>query len=148
MKGIILMGLQASGKSTFCLQRFNDTYIRLNLDMLKTRNRERILFDACMTSKTPCVIDNTNPRAEDRVFYIEQFKKHRFDVDGYCFISNINSCLKRNDIRQGKARVPENAIKATRNKFEYPSFAEGFDRLYAVRLINEKFVVKEWNDEV
>ena len=137
------MGLQASGKSTFCLQRFNDTYIRLNLDMLKTRNRERILFAACMASKTPCVIDNTNPRVEDRGFYIEQFKKYRFNVDGYYFISNISSCLERNDLRKGKARVPEIAIKATRSKFEYPSLAEGFDRLYAVRLVNEKFVVKD-----
>ena len=43
MQLIIFMGLQASGKSTFYREKFIDTHIRLNLDMLKTRHREQIL---------------------------------------------------------------------------------------------------------
>ena len=70
MKGVIFMGLQASGKSSFYLQQFYDTHIRLNLDMLKTRHREQLLFRACLTAKQPLVIDNTNPTLEDRRRYI------------------------------------------------------------------------------
>lgn len=60
MQLIIFTGLQASGKSTFYKEYFYKTHLRLNLDMLKTRHREKILFDACLESKSKCVIDNTN----------------------------------------------------------------------------------------
>ena len=61
MELIIFIGCQASGKSTFFKRYFSDTHIRLNLDMLKTRHRERILFQACLAAKQKCVVDNTNP---------------------------------------------------------------------------------------
>ena len=40
MEAIIFIGIQATGKSAFYQQRFADTHIRLNLDMLKTRRRK------------------------------------------------------------------------------------------------------------
>ena len=46
MEGVIFVGIQASGKSTFYRERFFDTHLRINLDMLKTRNREQILLRA------------------------------------------------------------------------------------------------------
>ncbi len=61
MEAIIFIGLQASGKSSFYKEKFIDTHIRINLDMLKTRYREKVLFDACLKAKQPLVIDNTNP---------------------------------------------------------------------------------------
>jgi hypothetical protein len=36
MHAILLIGLQASGKSTFFRERFSDTHVRINLDMLRT----------------------------------------------------------------------------------------------------------------
>ena len=65
MEAVIFIGLQAAGKSTFYRQRFIDSYIRLNLDMLRTRHREQLLFRACLEAKQPVVIDNTNPRISD-----------------------------------------------------------------------------------
>jgi len=44
MELVILMGLQATGKSTSCRERFYCTHLRINLDLLKTRPRERALF--------------------------------------------------------------------------------------------------------
>ncbi|QDU55829.1 hypothetical protein Pan181_20260 [Aeoliella mucimassa] len=40
MEVVVFIGLQASGKSTFYKQRFVDTHMRLNLDMLRTRYRD------------------------------------------------------------------------------------------------------------
>ena len=37
MQVVILIGIQGSGKSTFCRKRFFDTHVRINLDMLRTR---------------------------------------------------------------------------------------------------------------
>ena len=60
IEAIIFIGIQATGKSTFFQQKFFDTRVRINLDMLKTRNRERILLAACLDAKQPFVVDTTN----------------------------------------------------------------------------------------
>ncbi|HWE94100.1 MAG TPA: hypothetical protein VG269_09070 [Tepidisphaeraceae bacterium] len=39
MEAVIFCGVQGSGKSTFFRERFFDTHLRLNLDMLRTRHR-------------------------------------------------------------------------------------------------------------
>jgi predicted kinase len=36
MEAVLLVGIQGAGKSTFYQQRFFDTHVRINLDMLKT----------------------------------------------------------------------------------------------------------------
>ena len=51
--------------------------------MLKTRHRERILFNACLTAKQPVAIYNTNPAIGDRQRYIPLAKEHRFTITGY-----------------------------------------------------------------
>ena len=61
MEALIFVGLQASGKSTFYKERFFTTHLRINLDMLRTRHRERLLIGACLEAKQPFVVDNTNP---------------------------------------------------------------------------------------
>ncbi|MGI0118268.1 AAA family ATPase [Zooshikella sp. RANM57] len=148
MNGVIFIGLQASGKSSFFLNQFNKTHLRLNMDMLRTRHRERILFNACLESKQPCVIDNTNPTRNDREGYISGFKAHRFEVTGYYFSCKLEECLRRNSQRLGKECIPEIGIKATYKKLELPEYNEGFDKLYYVRLSENGFVVDEWKDEV
>lgn len=42
--------------------------------------------------------------------------------------------MERNRARDGKARVPDVALFATRKRLVPPSYAEGFDRLYSVRI--------------
>ena len=61
MEAIIFIGLQAAGKSSFYRDRFFNTHIRINLDMLKTRHREQMILQACLTAKQSFVVDNTNP---------------------------------------------------------------------------------------
>ena len=48
MELVVFIGIQATGKSSFYLDRFFRTHVRVNLDMLKTRNREQILVRACI----------------------------------------------------------------------------------------------------
>lgn len=147
MKGVIFIGLQASGKSSFYLRNFYKTHLRLNMDMLKTRHREKILFDACLKSKQPVVIDNTNPTKEEREKYIKGFKSHRFDVIGYYFASNLEECLARNVLREGKECIPVAGLKGTHNKLELPQYSEGFDQLYYVSMNAGAFDVDEWKKQ-
>ena len=147
MKGIIFIGLQASGKSSFFLDKFYNEYLRVNLDMLKTRHREKIIFNACLEGKQPCVVDNTNPAKQERQKYIAAFKEHRFGVDGYYFQSSFDECMERNSKRTGKARLPEIAMKSTRSKLELPDYSEGFDNLYFVSITEDGFDVKNWTSK-
>lgn len=149
MEAVIFIGIQAAGKSTFFKQRFFQTHIRLNMDMLRTRHRETILLQACLEAKQPFVIDNTNPSIEERVRYIAPARASRFRVVGYYFQSNIVDALERNAARLGKERIPEKGIRAAYKRLQLPSLSEGFDQLYYVKMAEAgEFLVQEWADEV
>lgn len=149
MQAIVFIGIQASGKSTFYSQKFANTHVRINLDMLKTRYRERRLLETCLEIKQSFVIDNTNPRVEDRNKYIEPSVNADFQVIGYYFESKIADSIMRDRDRPPSQQIPEKGIRATHAKLVLPSYAEGFDKLYYVRLLPEGgFDVREWLDEV
>jgi predicted kinase len=149
IEAIIFIGIQATGKSTFFQQRFFNTHVRINMDMLKTRNRERVLLAACLEAKQPFVIDNTNLTRQGRAGYISQAKAAGFSVIGYYFKSALKAALERNRQRSGKALIPEKGIISAYRKLELPSFDEGFDQLYYVEIAEGgQFIVMEWSDEV
>lgn len=144
MEGIIFIGIQASGKSTFFQRFFFKSHVRLSLDMLKTRHRESIMLEACIHAKQSFVIDNTNPTRNDRARYIEKLRENKFKIKGYYFQSKIDECLARNISREGTEQIPDVGVKGTYNKLEKPSYDEGFDELYYVSLKGHEFVVQAW----
>jgi predicted kinase len=148
MEAIIFMGLQGSGKSSFYKDRFFQTHVRISLDLLKTRYREKLILEACLATDMRFVIDNTNPTKVERSVYITAAKARRYQVIGYYFQSVIEDCLRRNQARPECERVPNVAILSAAKRFELPTFDEGFDRLYYVRLRDGRFEVEEWQDEV
>jgi predicted kinase len=89
MEAVILIGIQAVGKSTFYYQRFFDTHMRINLDMLRTRRREQILVEACLTAKQSFVVDNTNVTRAERARYIPLARAAQFHIVGYYFQSTL-----------------------------------------------------------
>ncbi|MFZ5987387.1 MAG: ATP-binding protein [Bacillota bacterium] len=149
MEAVIFIGIQATGKSTYYKDNFFKTHIRINLDMLRTRNREDIFLDACIKAKQPFVVDNTNPSVMDRKKYIDIAQSAKFKVIGYYFQSNIAEAIKKNERREGKEHIPLAGIKSTYGKLQLPSLDEGFDELYYVRINEEnEFVVEEWKNEI
>ncbi len=147
MQLILFTGVQASGKSTFYQQYFYHTHLRLNLDMLKTRHRENILFEAALISKTKIVIDNTNMTRIDRERYIQRAKDADFEIISYYFETDLDSTLRRNAKREGKANIPEKGVKATFNRLEIPRQSEGFDELFRVKLIeNNGFLIHPFSE--
>lgn len=145
VEAIIFIGIQATGKSTFYKERFFKSHVRVNLDMLKTRHREKLLLHACLEMKQPFVVDNTNPTRKDRQRYIGAAKKKGFKIIGYYFSSEIFPSLKRNKKRPENEQIPERGIKGTSSKLELPDYAEGFDELYYVRIDQTSgFEVSAW----
>lgn len=149
MEAVILMGLQASGKTTFYRERFFSTHVRISLDLLKTRHREKRFVQLCLETQQPFVIDNTNPIREDRRRYIAAARAARFRVVGYYLQSSVAECKARNEGRSGAQQVPLAGLLGTYNRLELPSLSEGFDELYYVRIgENGRFVIERWSDEV
>jgi predicted kinase len=149
MEGVIFAGLQASGKSTFYQERFFNTHVRINLDMLKTRNREKQFLQVCLQTQQPFVVDNTNPTKEDRQKYIEAAKAAGFRVVGYYFQSQVEECKRRNENRPDGQQVPLAGVLGTYNRLEIPSLDEGFDELHYVKIgADNSFIVEEWSNEV
>ncbi|MBQ7357237.1 MAG: AAA family ATPase [Clostridia bacterium] len=141
---VIMIGLQGSGKSTFYNTHLSESFIRVNLDTLKTRHREKTLIEQCLAEGKSYAVDNTNPTKLDREKYIVPAKQAGYRVIGYFMESKIKDCIKRNAERQGSARVPDKAIAATSNKMEMPSYAEGFDELYFVKNDGVSMTVEAW----
>jgi predicted kinase len=134
MEMVLFIGIQATGKSSFYLERFFRTHVRINLDMLKTHHREDLLVKACLEGKTPFVVDKMNLTKADRAAYIGPAKNAGFRICGYSFDSSLAGALQRNARRDAVDRVPEAGLTGARKRLEAPSYSEGFDQLFSVQM--------------
>jgi len=147
MEAVILIGIQGAGKTTFYRERFFETHVRISLDLLKTRNRERMFLQTCLATQQRFAVDNTNVRKAERAVYIESAKRAGFRVTGYFFDVDLKDALGRNAKRTGGGKIPVAGVVATWKKLERPSPSEGFDELYAVSLNGSGgFAVRPWTD--
>jgi len=138
MECVILIGLPASGKTTFFRQRFAGTHDHISKDLLrnnrKSQRRQEHLIAESLASGRSVVVDNTNPSAVVRAPLIAIARKHGAQVSGYLFLTEAGDALRRNRARQGSERVPDVAIFTVRKRLQPPSTAEGFDRLFTVKM--------------
>lgn len=148
MELIIMIGLQASGKSTFARSRFGATYQYVSKDLMRNNGKaqqQRKLIEVALQQNLSVVVDNTNPTLEDREELINLGRLYSAEIIGYFFEVQVKQCLERNRAREGKARVPDVAIFATLKKLTRPSYAEGFTKLFYVRASGDQnFEVSEW----
>jgi len=117
---------------------FFDSHLRISMDLLNTRNKERKLMEYARAVQQKVVIDNTNPSASERKRYINWFKEKKYEVVAYFFEPDLERSLDWNSQRTGKKRVAEIGIKSVLKNLERPSKSEGFDRLYTITLNKEK----------
>ena len=137
---MILIGLPASGKTTFYRERFAASHELVSKDAMRRnrqpQRRQDELINSSLAAGRSVVVDNTNPTAADRATIIALARRHGAEVAGYFFPTEAADALRRNRAREGRHRVPAVAIFATRKRLERPTFEEGFDRLYTV-VVNE-----------
>jgi predicted kinase len=135
---VILIGLPASGKSTFFRERFSGTHDHVSKDLLrhnrKPQRRQEQLIAESLASGRSVVVDNTNPNVAVRAPLIAVARKYGAEVSGYYFATEAADALRRNRARQGRERVPDVAIFTVRKRLEPPTAAEGFDRLFTVKM--------------
>ena len=145
MEIVLLIGIPASGKSSFYQRRFSSTHVRINRDMLRTKARERSLFEWCLHHEQPCVIDDTNTTREVRARWIEPARAAGYPVNGYFIQSRIQECLERNRGRFGDACIPDAGVRDHHARLEVPLLEEGFAALRFVRMAGMEFEVEDWN---
>ncbi len=117
--------------------------LRVSLDLLRTRHREKLFLNLCLESGQKFVVDNTNSTRVEHAVYIAAAKTKRFAVIGYHFLTDPGEALIRNAARTGVERVPDVAIRATQAELESPMFGEGFDVLREVTLTAQGSIVRE-----
>jgi predicted kinase len=138
MEAIVFVGIQGAGKSAFFKERFFDTHVRINLDMLRTRRREETLLTACLQSGQPFVVDNTNPLPGDRSRYLGPARAAGFRTIAYFFDTPFRDAMLRNNLRPGRKKIPAPAVAGTFKKLVRPTAEEGFDEIYTVELTPDR----------
>jgi predicted kinase len=144
---VILIGIQASGKTTFYEKYLlGQGFAHINLDNLKTRSREARALESCLANGQSFAVDNTNPTKADRARYIGPAKAGGYHIVGCYLRSCVRESLARNE--QRPRRVPAGAIANTSNRLELPGYAEGFDELWYVSIgENGGFQIEKWREE-
>ena len=135
---VILIGLPASGKSSFYRERFAGTHAHISKDLLRSarqpEKRQQELIRESLARGRSVVVDNTNATVAARAAIITLARAHGASVKAYFFETAPADAIRRNRLREGRARVPDVAIFAIRKRLEPPVPAEGFDELWTVCL--------------
>ena len=133
---IILVGLPGSGKSTYYRAHFAATHAHISKDLMPNARRrddrqEREIAAALAEGKS-VVVDNTNPSAEVRAPLVAIGRRHGARIVAIYFETDVRTAIMRNRQREGRARVPDVAIFATRKKLVPPTPEEGFDEVRVI----------------
>ncbi|MFE9442058.1 AAA family ATPase [Streptomyces sp. NPDC006602] len=135
----VLVGLQASGKSTFYEHHLLGLrYARVSKDLFprgarRKQDRQMRLVEEALGAGRSVAIDNTNPSPEEWRPLVAAGHAHGATVTAYWFPPDPPGSLRRNAVRQGRDRVPDIGIHATAKRLRRPSRADGFDAVLEVR---------------
>ena len=145
-----MIGLQGAGKSTFRRKFFDATHVVVSKDLLRNnrrpQRRQLELIHEALKRGAAVVVDNTNPRPEDRAALIEVGRQYGARVRGFYLACSVETSQSRNSLRVGRDRIADVGIFATAKVMRRPSRAEGFDELYHVTATEGEFVLAEFRE--
>lgn len=133
---VILVGLQASGKTTFVHRCLGGDYVHVSKDhwpnARRREARQRRMVAEALAEGRSVVVDNTNPSAADRAPLIALGHAAGVPVIVYWFPPDLDGSFRRNAVREGRGRVPDIGVRATLARLSQPRREEGFDEMYAI----------------
>ncbi|MTE22217.1 AAA family ATPase [Streptomyces sp. TRM43335] len=134
----VLVGLQASGKSTFRARAFPADFTVVGKDLFprsarhRQRRQMRMVTEALERGRS-VVVDNTNPSPLEWAPLIAAGRAHGARVVAYWFPPDVPNAMARNAARQGRERVPDVGFFDTLRRLRRPRRADGFDAVWEVR---------------
>ena len=134
MELLILIGLPASGKSTYAKNALpghvvvSKDALRKSKKSTKQEKQMKRIAEALFAGRN-VVVDNCNLTAEVRAPLIEMGKARRAKVIAMCFEPDLALSIERNAKRAGKEFVPEWIVRKMFREIERPTLGEGFDEI-------------------
>src|SRR5437868_6563134 len=133
---ILFVGLPGAGKTTYYRAHFAATHAHVSKDLMpnarRRDDRQERDIEAALGGGKSVVVDNTNASPGVRAPLIELGRRHGARIVAVYFETDVRTALMRNRQREGKARVPDVAIFATKKKLVPPTLEEGFDEVRVV----------------
>ena len=134
---VILVGLPASGKTSFYRQRYAATHAHVSKDLMPRSARDKqarqlAAIERALAVGGSIVVDNTNPAVPDRAPLLEIARRHGARKVAYFFPPDLAESIRRNARRT--PNVPKVAIFTTLKRLQPPAFEEGFDEIHDVRI--------------
>ena len=133
---IVFAGLPGAGKTTYYRAHFAATHAHVSKDLMpnarRRDDRQERDIEAALADGRSVVVDNTNPSPDVRAPLIALGRRHGARIVAVYFETDVRTAIMRNRQREGKARVPDVAIFATKKKLVPPAFEEGFDEVRVV----------------
>ena len=134
MQAVIFCGIQGSGKTTFYAERFLKSHVRVSMDLMRTRHRERRFLQTCVETGQRFVVDNTNPTTAERRVYVAAALAAGFEVLGFQFESTPSAALERNALRAERERIPVAGVLGTHKRLQPLHRDEGYREICLVRI--------------
>jgi bifunctional polynucleotide phosphatase/kinase len=106
---IIMVGPQASGKSTLSTMEPFKGYTHLNNDTIKNMSRLKKYFLDAVDNGKSIIVDNTNPSPDTRRFYIDYARQSQYTI--YCYFFNFPKILTKH-LNQLRAQITHNSTPA------------------------------------
>lgn len=155
---VVVMGFNASGKSTLVQEFVDQGYTRLNRDIMGGTIEQQAQHAAKIINKGSVVLDNTYPTVESRKSIIAVGKRTGVPVRCVWLTTSFedaqfNACMRMIE-RTGKLLGPADfkqtkdpnlfppaALFAYKKKFEKPTVSEGFSA------VEPRKFVRKWGSE-
>lgn len=137
----VLIGLQASGKTSFYRDVLAATHDHVSKDEFpnarrRQRRQMRLIREALAVGHNVAV-DNTNPSVEEWQPIIAAGREHDARIVGYWFPPDPEGSRQRNAGRHAESRVPDVGLDVTIKRLQRPRPVDGFDALLSVRFDGE-----------
>jgi predicted kinase len=133
----VLVGLQASGKSTFAGRLAERGYVVVSKDAFpnarRRQRRQLRLVAEALGAGRDVVVDNTNPSPAEWQPLLDAARGRGAVAVAYWFPPDPDGSWRRNAERPAAARVPEVGLRSTLTRLRRPTTRDGFDAVRTVR---------------
>jgi bifunctional polynucleotide phosphatase/kinase len=139
---VVLVGCPASGKSTLTKNHFiSNGYVSVNRDTLGTKEKCIKAATNAIKDNKSIIVDNTNPKVEDRKVYIDLAKQH--NIPARCIylkmedegLSHHLNMYRQNKSKGTQRRVPIVAYRTFQKYFVMPEKKEGFNEVISLDFV-------------